>query len=158
MYDRILVALDGSVIAEQVLPHAQALAKELGSTVILLRATTPTEQVTPAAAAGPTPVSGPLMDPTPIIQAELRAAAAYLAAMADCLESAGVAVECVQRDGPAAEVILAEAREQHADLVVMTTHGRGGIARVALGSVAEEVVRHAPCPVLLVRIQQAEEE
>ena len=158
MYDRILVALDGSVIAEEALPHAQALAKEFGSTVLLLRATTPPEQVTPAAAAGPTPVSGPLVDPTPIIEAELRAATTYLAATAEVLESAGVTVECIQRDGPPAEVILEEARERNVDLIAMTTHGRGGVARLAFGSVADEVLRHAPCPILLVRIQPPREE
>ncbi len=158
MYDRILVALDGSVIAEETLPHAQALAKPFGATVLLLRATTPPEQVTPAAAAGPTPVSGPLVDPTPIIEAELRAATTYLAATAEVLESAGVTVECVQRDGHPAEVILEEARERNVDLIAMTTHGRGGVARLAFGSVADKVLRHAPCPVLLVRVQPAAEE
>lgn len=155
LYDRILVALDGSGVAEEALPHAQALAKEFGSTVLLLRATTPPEQVTPAAAAGPTPVSGPLVDPAPIIEAELHAATVYLAAMADCLRSAGGRVECIQRDGAPAQVILEEARERNVDLIAMTTHGRGGMARLAFGSVADEVLRHAPCPVLLVRVSPA---
>jgi nucleotide-binding universal stress UspA family protein len=158
MYNRILVALDGSVIAGEALPHAQALAKEFGSTVLLLRATTPPEEVTPAAAAGLAPASGPLVDPTPIIEAELRAATTNLAAMAEVLESAGVAVKCIQRDGHPAEVILEEARERNVDLIAMTTHGRGGMARLAFGSVADEVLRHAPCPVLLVRVQPSREE
>ncbi|HZR97692.1 MAG TPA: universal stress protein [Chloroflexota bacterium] len=158
MYRRILVALDGSVVAEAALPHAQALAKAFGATVLLLRATTPPEQITPAAAAGPTPVAGPMVNPTPIIEAELRAASAYLAATAETLASAGVTVQCLQRDGAPAQVILDEARAHDADLIVMTTHGRGGMLRLAYGSVADAVLRHAPCPVVLVRIQPPPDE
>jgi hypothetical protein len=55
-------------------------------------------------------------------------------------------------DGPAAEGILAAARERHAILIAMTTHGRGGLSRLVVGSVAETVLREAPCPMLLVRV------
>jgi universal stress protein A len=53
---------------------------------------------------------------------------------------------------PAGKALLAIARRIKADLIVMGTHGRGGIARMVIGSVAEHVVRHAPCPVVTVRI------
>ncbi len=154
MYDRILVALDGSVVAEQVLPHVQALAKAFGSAVILLRATTPPEEITPTAAAGATLVSGPMVDTTSIIEAEVRAASTYLDATAESLRSAGLRVVCVQQDGPPAHVILELARERHVDLIAMTTHGRGGLLRLALGSVADEVLHNAICPVLLVRVKE----
>jgi nucleotide-binding universal stress UspA family protein len=55
------------------------------------------------------------------------------------------------REGKPAEQILAAAREWNADVIVIGTHGRSGISRVVLGSTAESVVRHAPCPVLVVR-------
>jgi nucleotide-binding universal stress UspA family protein len=155
MYERIIVPLDGSVVAEQVLPHVQALAREFGSTVILLRATTPPGDVTPAAAAGPTIVSGPPLDTTAIVEAEVHAASVYLEATADSVRSAGLRVECVQQDGTAARVVLEQARERGADLIAMTTHGRDGLSRLALGSVADAVVRGAPCPVLLVRGTEA---
>jgi nucleotide-binding universal stress UspA family protein len=151
MYDRIIVPLDGSVVAEQVLPHVQALARQFSSVVILLRATTPPEEVTPLAAAGPALVAGPQLDTAALVEAEAHAASVYLEATAESLRSAGVRVECAQQDGPAAYVILEQARKRGADLIAMTTHGRGGLVRLALGSVADGVVRGAPCPVLLVR-------
>jgi universal stress protein A len=55
--------------------------------------------------------------------------------------------------GDAAEAIVQVAREHGIDLIVMSTHGRTGLAHVFLGSVAEKVVRHAPCPVLVTRVQ-----
>lgn len=60
-------------------------------------------------------------------------------------------VRTVIRKGPAQAEIVALAAEERADLVVMGTHGRGGVSRVLLGSVADRVLRTAPCPVLTVR-------
>jgi universal stress protein A len=62
-----------------------------------------------------------------------------------------VRVDRLYRDGPAPGVILDVAAETKADLIVMGTHGRTGIGRLVLGSVAEEVLRKAPCPVLTVK-------
>jgi nucleotide-binding universal stress UspA family protein len=70
------------------------------------------------------------------------------------LEAAGVAVERRRLDGPAGESVVAAAREGGADLIAMTTHGRGGLGRLVMGSVADYVLQHAPCPVLLVRSTQ----
>ena len=53
--------------------------------------------------------------------------------------------------GPAAEKIIEAAQEEDSDLIVMTTHGRTGISHVLMGSVAEKVVRQAPCPVFTIR-------
>jgi nucleotide-binding universal stress UspA family protein len=155
MYARILVPLDGSALAERVLPYVETLAHRFDSTILLVRATTPPEEITPAAPAGPTPLTGPTFDPLPVLEAEVRAAATYLAAMAERLTEAGLAVESIQQDGAPAAVILDTARTREVDLIAMTTHGRGGLARLAFGSVADEVLRHAPCPVLLVRAQPA---
>jgi nucleotide-binding universal stress UspA family protein len=62
-----------------------------------------------------------------------------------------VRIERMYRDGPAPGVILDVAAESNADLIVMGTHGRTGIGRLVLGSVAEEILRKAPCPVLTVK-------
>jgi nucleotide-binding universal stress UspA family protein len=67
MYRRILVALDGSTAAEQVLPHVEALAERFGATVLLLRAVTPPERLIAAAA---DPSSGMVVDPEPFLEAE----------------------------------------------------------------------------------------
>jgi nucleotide-binding universal stress UspA family protein len=61
--------------------------------------------------------------------------------------------EILDKMGPPAEVIVEVATNLPADLIVMVTHGRRGLARLAEGSVAEKVLRHAPCPVLAVRHQ-----
>jgi nucleotide-binding universal stress UspA family protein len=60
-------------------------------------------------------------------------------------------MEKLRRDGPSVPTILKTAQELKADLIVMGTHGRTGIGRLFLGSVAEEVIRKAPCPVMTVK-------
>ena len=155
MYARILVALDGSELAERVLPHAEALAGKFGAAVTLLRGTTPPGAMISGAAAGAAPVAGPVVDPTPIIEAERSDAATYLNAVATRLRALGLAVDSVQPEGPAADVIIEEIQRSRADLVMMTTHGRSGLGRLVLGSVADEVLRRAPCPVFLVRATEA---
>jgi nucleotide-binding universal stress UspA family protein len=67
-----------------------------------------------------------------------------------------IRVERVVREGPSTHVILEAASEFQADLIVMGTHGRTGFRRLVLGSVAEEVLREAPCPVLTVKAPPAD--
>jgi nucleotide-binding universal stress UspA family protein len=155
MYARILVPLDGSDLAERVLPYVEALAKQFGSTVILLLATDlPRVLLTTGAAPGGTPLAVPVINPKPIVEGERRAAAGYLDAVAERLRAGGLTVECEQPNGPAAETIVEGARRLGADLIAMTTHGRGGLGRLVYGSVADAVLRSAPCPVLLVRVSE----
>ncbi len=155
MYSRILVPLDGSDLAEQVLPHAEAIAAKFGSTITLLLATDlPRVFLQTGAAPGGMPVAVPVLNPSPIVEGEHEAAVGYLDAVAQRLRATGVAVNYEQLDGAAAEVILERARQLPADLIAMTTHGRGGLGRLVYGSVADAVLRRAPCPVLLVRIHE----
>jgi len=79
-----------------------------------------------------------------------RAAATALEGVAARTRKPGLEVHSVLRQGSAWSEINAAAKEEKADLVVMGTHGRHGLARALLGSVAEKVVRTAPCPVLTV--------
>lgn len=154
MYARILVALDGSALAERVLPHVEALAGAFGSTVILLRATPSLESVVAStAAAGPAgalPME-PALDPTAIVEAEQQEAIAYLEGVAERLRGQSLMVESVHPQGAPAAAIVEAAREERAELIAMTTHGRGGLRRLVFGSVADEVLRTAACPILLVR-------
>jgi nucleotide-binding universal stress UspA family protein len=69
----------------------------------------------------------------------------------------GIAVETSTPEGPPEHAILEAARGWPADLIVMTTHGRTGLGRLVFGSVAEAVLRSAPCPVLLIRVAEAED-
>lgn len=143
MYKKILVPLDGSELAEQVLPHVSQLAGCTGAEIVLLRV--PSE---------------PLYEylvPDPEIAVEMHrdielAAQVYLDEIATELRSMALKVETrVVWGAPVQDTILDVARELNADLIAMSTHGRSGLARIVIGSVADEVVRHAPAPVLLVR-------
>jgi nucleotide-binding universal stress UspA family protein len=160
VYARILVALDGSARAELVLPYVEALAEQFGSSVILLRATTPAEAIAgPAVAATMPPVAPNVaatpIDPSAVVAAERREVERYLHAMAQRLRSHGLMVSPEQHEGPAADVIVRRARELGARVIAMTIHGRAGIERLIFGSTADAVLRHAPCPILLVRVGEA---
>ena len=156
MYDRLLVALDGSPPAEHVLEHAQALAQAFGSSIILLRAIVSAEMVLTQAAAADTSIGqiAPVLDPDVIVEADRSAAIEYLENIATDLRVRNLKVEIETPEGPANNVIVERAAAIGAGLILMTTHGRSGLGRVVFGSVADSVLRHAPCPVLMVRITE----
>ena len=77
--------------------------------------------------------------------------------LAECDECAGLNVEEVVVHGEAASEIVRVAREREVDLIVIASHGRTGLGRILFGSTAEAVVRHAPCPVLVVKPPLVEE-
>jgi nucleotide-binding universal stress UspA family protein len=154
MYGHILVALDGSELAEQILPHVEALAARFGSRVTLLRATTPRETIIAETSVGAAPIAPGLVDPTPIVEAEQAEAQSYLEATAARLRASGLSVAQEQLEGAADEAILERAAALGVDLLALTTHGRGGLGRLVFGSVADRVLRKTTCPVLLVRIAQ----
>ena len=137
MFKRILVPLDGSSLAEAVLPQVQELAKALGAELFLVR----------AAAAHVFPGVDPTEEEVDVVQK----AEAYVAEVAGRLHDAGIPVHTAVRYGEAAEEILGHIGDNAVDLVAMSTHGRSGLSRLVLGSVAEQVVRHATVPVLLMR-------
>ena len=78
----------------------------------------------------------------------------YLEGVATRLRERGRTVELIQPEGDPAAVLLEQARTLNADLIALTTHGRSGLSRLFYGSVAEAVLREAPCPVLLVRTHE----
>lgn len=140
MFRKILIPLDGSPLAEQALVHVQQLAPP-GSELILVNVI----ETFRYGLAG--------MDlPTADILTNVRAAAEdYLQKHQRQLAAQQYAVQTCIVNGDAAQGILDMARSSKADLIVMTTHGRSGVARWTYGSVAERVVRHAEQPVWLVR-------
>jgi nucleotide-binding universal stress UspA family protein len=149
MYQHILVPLDGSKLAEQAIPYATELCK--GSTEVTLFQVVhfPLPLAAPDAA-----IATPLPDSKELLQEAID----YLEGIAEKLRQEGVRVktDAVERD-MVAEAIVEYAENNDIDLIVMTTHGRSGLSRLIFGSVAESVVRHAPCPVLLVRATEGEE-
>jgi nucleotide-binding universal stress UspA family protein len=139
---RLLVTLDGSDFARQALPAAQALAQLTGAEVVLLRVVEPPDSspFTPA-------VEEQLLGAAP----EVTAAEAYLEEVAAGLRAGGGEVTTCAVAGPAAPTIAAVARDRDVDLIVMATHGRGGLARAVLGSVASGTLHRTDRPLLLVR-------
>jgi nucleotide-binding universal stress UspA family protein len=132
---RILVPLDGSDRAEQVLPPVKAIARALGCEVILF-------QVSPVF----------LFECS--CQAAERMARAYLTRVASRLEDQGIQCSVAIGTDLVAESIVQFAKTNHVDMIAMSTHGRTGIARWALGSVAARVLRTGNMPILLVRARQ----
>jgi nucleotide-binding universal stress UspA family protein len=136
--ERVLVPLDGSDLAESAVTTAGEMARPGIATLILIRAA---EAHT-----------FPGVDPTDAQVQVVREAETYLAAMAERLKQQGITkVETSVWYGPAAGAIVDAARARKADLIVMTTHGRGGLGRLILGSVAESVLRGTTTPILLLR-------
>ena len=142
MLRSILVPLDGSPFAAKALPPASRLARASGATLHLVLAHDPTQGIGPFAEFGP---------PSVLLVEELgRREETYLAHTAARLRREGVRVMVHHEDGFAGRVIARSAPAAKADLLVMSTHGRGGMGRLGLGSVADYVVRHLETPVLLV--------
>src|SRR5690242_4047838 len=110
MYHQILVPLDGSELAERILPHVEALASRFGATVTLFRATDSPAPVL-AETTGGSFDGGAVLDPTPIVEAERDEAAAYLQAAADRLRAAGLTVQLEHPAGPTGDLIVQRADE-----------------------------------------------
>lgn len=140
----MLVPLDGSTVAEQALPIAARLALAHGSTILLAHVT---PQLTWAFS-----VPGGFATPdmfAALLAAEDRDAHDYLERAVARLESNGLRVWTLAVRGDPVATLLDLVRQTPADLVVMTTHGRTGLERFALGSVADRLVRLGTAPVLL---------
>jgi nucleotide-binding universal stress UspA family protein len=140
MIRTILVPLDGSAFGEHALPLALGIARRAGATVRLVHicATPAPHRFRKAQTLAPTD--------------DRQHAEPYLAQLAGVLEERWqVPVRSAVLDGPPAPTFCAEAIARHADLVVMTTHGYGPLSRAWLGSVAQELIRTLPMPVLLTR-------
>lgn len=149
-FRHILVPLDGSALSQQALPLAVELAKSSGAALTLVRAISPTADVwTGTAIAGLPPI--PLDDVYEALHAQVRN---EMDAIADELAAQGLRVNTVVESAIAADAIIAAAHHCSADLVVMATHGRGGLRRWALGSVADKVLHATITPLLLVRARQ----
>ena len=140
-YRSILVPLDGSPLAEQALPLAEAIAEQARGKLKLVMVHEPLIVMEP----------GPAY--TQVELAILRADRQYLKSVTARLrERLGGAVSCaVLRGIPAAQTLATYARELGVDLIVMTTHGRGGVCRAWLGSVTDHLIRTGDVPVLAVR-------
>jgi nucleotide-binding universal stress UspA family protein len=147
MYKRVLVPVDGSEVAEAIVPFILEIAGPLDLEVILLQVNRPKL---------PMVIEGSRHVAIEDVEARREEAKAYLAGLVAELGAKGVRGSSrVRRGEPVAE-ILAAAKDDRCDLIAMSTHGRSGPARVVFGSIAEGVLRHAPVPVFLMKQTEAE--
>ncbi len=137
MIKRILVPLDGSDLAESAIPYAEQIATKTGAEVLLLTSVYQDDSWQASAAH---------VDHkwAPLIQT-------YLETKAGELRAKGITATNDIASGPAAETILARVVDENVDLIAMCTHGRSGVTRWVLGSVADKVLHATACPILLVR-------
>ena len=142
MFKRVIIPLDGSELAESILPFIIQIAGPLDIEVTLVRVLQP---VPPEVVEG---VGRVMIDDVGQRQAEAQT---YLADLATSIGTSGVRVRTDVRIGVPVREIVECVRERDADLVAMTTHGRSGLGRFLFGSVAEAVLRQAEVPVFLLR-------
>ena len=145
MYTRLLIPLDGSKTAEKVLPYARALAGNLKIPIELLGALDIAEMAAHIAAE-----KARYLDT--MVEEGVRRSLEYLRGVATTFPTGNV--ECTVDKGRAEDVIIDKAAANAGTLIAMATHGRSGIDRWLLGSVAEKVLRGAANPLLLVRAQE----
>jgi nucleotide-binding universal stress UspA family protein len=147
MYKTILVPLDSSGRAEQILPHVEQLAQRFGARIILLQVVEP--------------VVGTLADyregtrfPPTEVDHQIQAARSYLTVLQSKLQERGFDTEIQVEYGPVVPTIQAAADQHQVDLIALASHGRTGLARVFYGSVAAGVLNRVDRPLLLIRAQE----
>jgi len=146
MFKKILVPLDGSDLAAKILPQVEELAQQVKAQVILLAVGS-----SDTCEGGEAP-PGAMKEGAACPELPL---AGYLEQAAGKLRAQGVEVQWVYKKGDPAREIVAYAADNEVDLIALASHGAGEIAWV-MGSVAKKVIAHAPAPVLLWRVTEAE--
>jgi nucleotide-binding universal stress UspA family protein len=150
-FRRAIVPLDGSRIAESVLPAFLPMARPLQIAVVLVRVLVPTIDATPV---DESPEAFEASQQTK--EHKRQEAEDYLRLVAAMPLFGGLSVSTSVRSGQAPDQIIEAARESEADLIAMTTHGRTGLRRLLFGSVAEAVLRTSHVPVFVVRATPVE--
>jgi universal stress protein A len=144
----ILLPTDFSECGNSALVSAASLARKFGASILCVHVIEPIV---------PTVGYSGMTEPLPIadITEQLEdSAERELPKLAECEECAGLDIEELIVHGDAASEIVRVAKERNVDLIVIASHGRTGIGRILFGSTAEAVVRHAACPVLVVKPNQ----
>ena len=144
-FERLLVPLDGSEFAERVLPYVRAVDPSFDSSILLLSVPEIPEAAT----------YGIMADAVEALRLEAEEQAKiYLNNVAAALQEEGLTVRVIVTGSEAAETITAVSKAENIDLIMMATHGRGGLDRVFVGSVAERLVRQAESPLFLLPIHE----
>src|SRR6185436_11029584 len=149
---RILLPTDFSGCANYALPYAAAIARATNATVVCVNVVEP---IVPAVGYTGMAEAMPIAEMSEQME---DSAERELPGVMNCEALRGLKVEEVIGHGDAAAEIVRIAAEQRIDLIVIASHGRTGLGRIFFGSTAEAVVRHAGCPVLVVKPPPEEEE
>jgi len=149
MFEKVLVCLDGSPLAEQILPYVLAESDCWGK-VIMLKVLTPPEATLPLGVPGAPGVPVHTESMLERFMKELEEAPAYLEEKAQPLRKKGLDVECVVRQGRPGETIVNYAKDNKVKLIAIATHGHSGLRQITIGSTAEFVLRNSGLPLLLV--------
>jgi nucleotide-binding universal stress UspA family protein len=156
MFKRLLVPLDGSRFGSRALRYATEVAQRFGAEVILIRVIRPT---TPVIAAGAHGVASPAESEIAVqaaLEADKRNAARakrYLRGKVRAIRSRHTKASYQVAIGDPAKSIMEFSKKENIDLVVMTTHGKSGLKRAIMGSIADVVIRESGKPVLVIRPQ-----
>ena len=146
MYQHIVVPLDGSELAECVLPHVEAIASGCNVTLVTLVMVVPPLHMYGGAETRISPEERKHLE-----EDSIKVNTAYLEEKAQLLRDKGVIVEAKVLLGNVLDKLVDYIKDNSADLIIIATHGRSGVSRLFLGSVADRLLRHAPIPVLMVR-------
>jgi nucleotide-binding universal stress UspA family protein len=153
MYRRILLPLDGTELAERILPHTIEIAQRFDATVVLLHAVTSRIEVFSRGAAADPPGVLPIRaeDAEAAVVAEEDSTGRYFRAIGERLVAAGLRVEQLITEGEAVPTLAHVITQERIDLVTMTTQARSALGRLFLGSVPESLLEEITVPVLLLR-------
>jgi nucleotide-binding universal stress UspA family protein len=143
MYEKILVPVDGSKRAEMIRPHVRELARRFQATVFFIMVI----ELTYANGIAETYIS----ISEKVFKAKLRDAELYLEKIAAKFRDKGIDCKTLVAHGPVVETIIEAASNEDVDLIVMTSHGRGGLARIFYGSVAAGILNRVDRPLFIVR-------
>lgn len=148
MFKRILIPLDGSELAECALKVVKSMVEPKDCELVLLRVAA--HQFSTFYLDDPEVVRG-------LLEADRTQCLSYLQVVASDLSKLGYPAKTIVRDGLAPQLILETAETEGADLIAMSTHGRTGMSRWLIGSVADKIVHGSKVPVLLVRPEMVEQ-
>lgn len=149
MFEKVLVCLDGSPLAEEILPYIAAEGRSFTKIILLKVLATPGVVLplgVPGEAIGTVQTGSMLAH----LRKEMEETPAYLEAKAQPLRDKGLDVECVVLQGIASQAIIDYARSNEVSLIAIATHGHSGLRQIALGSTAEYLLKHSGLPVLMV--------
>ena len=156
MFTKILVCLDSSKLAEQILPYATEQARHFNSKVVLLQTFSISTTIAAVSAGG---TAAPIASEELIrdeVQKQETAAMTYLEGIAGELRRKGLDVTITALQGMPGETIVDYAQRESIDLIALATHGHSGLGRIVFGSVADYVLRQSGLPILLIKPRNVE--